>query len=278
MCGTLVDDVVGRDVVLVMIGTEVACRHACVCHLVVAVASKPIEIRRAGRPVTSPTMPATVELSVPPLRKQPTARASSDARDRATQNRRNSSRSAREVGRRRFDEMRRPPTRHGQPALFHERIVARRQPPNASMDRPRRRNHVEVEVVEDRLGVCRHTGRRQNVGAGMKDDLAVHVHSVAKGADRKSIDGEEHPSRSVADGDGEATAGLGRRRHSMTIECCNPRRFVSASRREVGELRVRERERACAMSAGRVGKPQGLAIDTVALQGGPSNRHAKALH
>jgi len=36
-------------------------------------ASKPMEYVRAGSPLTSPSIPATVELSVPPLRKVPTA-------------------------------------------------------------------------------------------------------------------------------------------------------------------------------------------------------------
>ena len=69
--GDAAHQVIGRDVVLVVLGAETPGGDAGVLHLVVALGLEADRIGGRRLAATSPIMPATVELSVPPLRKHP---------------------------------------------------------------------------------------------------------------------------------------------------------------------------------------------------------------
>ena len=111
-------------------------------------------------------MPATVELSVPPLRKHAGLPPSSWLGHRVAQQAAELVAQGRRTRRLRGSSKRGHPVgRDGQPAVLEPRAVAGRQAVHALEDGARRRDGVEVQVVEDGLRVELGAGVGQVVGA-----------------------------------------------------------------------------------------------------------------
>jgi hypothetical protein len=107
-------------------------------------------------------------------------------------------------------EARYPVRLHGDAGAILHDAVTRRQTMDVLEDGPRRRDGVEVQVVEDGLRVELGPRPGELVGSFRETQLAIHQ-AVAQGLDREAVDRADRTAIGQVHADGEAAAHLGRR-------------------------------------------------------------------
>ena len=193
----------------------------------------------AGLPVTSVNTPATVELSVPPLRKQPAVSLFDLACDGLAQEVAELVTEFRERPLAILVEDRLPPWRNGQASPLDRVQVASGEALHTAEDRAWRGNHVKVQVVEYRLRVHRGVIPRDDIGTIVKHQR-IAVHAKAEGADRETVHSEKRAARPIAQANSKRPMHFTRCRDAMALESGEPCGGMTVTSREIGEFRVDE--------------------------------------
>ncbi len=255
--GDAAHQVVGRDVVLVVLGAEALGGDARELHLVVALG---LEADRVGgrRPAGHLADHAGHGGAVGAAAQEARRLAAVELRGHGVAHQlAEFGGEGREFRVARLREAGHPVGRDGEPAAFEQRAVRRRQAVHALEDGARRRDDVEVQVVEDRLRVDGCPGRQRGefVGAGGEVQLPVDD-AVAQRADREAVHGQEGAAGAVAEAHRKVAVGAGRGRRGALCQRRLPRGRIALRARQAGqpgvpESRGAQRQRALGETCGR---------------------------